>query len=672
MDWYPWGEEAFEKAKAEDKPIFLSIGYSTCHWCHVMAHESFEDDEVAQVMNEAFINIKVDREERPDIDKTYMQVAHMMTGRGGWPLTIIMTPEKKPFYADTYIPKTSRYGKPGLLEMIPRISHLWENDQSNISQVTDRVLDALKTSVSVDGSGLDISILDEAFSAFEKRFDDKRGGFGSAPKFPSPHNLMFLLRHWKRTGAERSLHMVRRTLDMMRKGGIYDQVGFGFHRYSTDAYWMLPHFEKMLYDQAMHIMVYTEAYQVSKEPMYRDIVYEIITYLRRELLSPEGGFYSAEDADSEGEEGKFYVWTQDELREILDKNEADAFIETFNIQEGGNYLEEATGLRSGNNIPYLERTLSDIAEALNINEDSLRKRIESAREKLLNARGKRVRPHLDDKILTDWNALMVVALAKAARVFDDREILGLASAALEFIRTTMHDETGMLLHSYRNLKASVPAFLDDYAFMSWALFEMYQATFEVQYLQQALHYSEVMISEFWDTTEGGFYFSGIHSEKILTRQIDAYDGAIPSGNSVAMYNLIRMGRMLGRVDLEERAMKVTERFSTMIRRAPTGFSMMLVGLDFAIEPTSEVIIAGLPDETSTTKMLRYLSTEFFPNTTVMLRGTDEQRSVLSRLAPYTRFHEPIRNSATAYVCIEKNCKLPTTEIKQMIDILTSP
>jgi len=669
VEWFPWNEEAFEKARNEDKPIFLSIGYSTCHWCHVMAHESFEDKEVADLMNESFVNIKVDREERPDIDMTYMQVAQMMTGRGGWPLTIIMTADKKPFYADTYIPKTTRYNKPGMLELIPRIIHLWNTDRGNIDDVTKRVMEALKSKDNQEKTELDAAVLETAFNVFENRFDKIQGGFGSAPKFPSPHNLLYLMRYWKRTGNDQALFMVEKTLQKMRMGGVYDQVGYGFHRYSTDANWLLPHFEKMLYDQAMLLMAYTEAYQITKNNEYKEVVDEIITYVKRDLFSPEGGFYSAEDADSEGEEGKFYVWSMDEIKQHLDETDAQLFAKYFNILSEGNFLEESTGHRTGQNIPYINDSLDGFSEKEKIGKKKLVKLLEISRKKLLEIRSLRIRPHLDDKILVDWNGLMIVALAKAARVFNDKGYLSLAQDALDFINRNMHDEKGILLHRYRDGEATIPAFLDDYAFLTWALMELYQTTFRVDYLQQALQYTDTLLTEFWDPMNNGFYFSGRSNEKILTRQMDAYDGAIPSGNSVAMYNLIRLGRMLGINEYEEKASKISERFSNSIMNAPSAFSMMLVAHDYAIGPTHEIVIAGNEEDADTKAMIGMISQEFLPNATVLLRGTSNQKAVLSKLAPYTKFHEPIKKKATAFVCVQKNCKLPTTEINQIRDLL---
>jgi uncharacterized protein YyaL (SSP411 family) len=670
VDWYAWNEEAFEKAKKENKPIFLSIGYSTCHWCHVMEHESFEDHEVAELMNATFVNIKVDREERPDIDKTYMQVAQMMTGRGGWPLTIIMTPDKKPFYADTYIPKKMRYNKPGMVDLIPRIDDLWKTDQENITDVTKRIMEALDSSnTAVRTRQLDIEDIENAFASYTQRFDQKKGGFGRAPKFPSPHNMLFLLRYWKRTGDKWALHMVEKTLTEMRLGGVYDQIGFGFHRYSTDSHWLLPHFEKMLYDQAMILMAYTETFLATKNQQYALVVDEVVEYLVQEMLSPEGAFYSAEDADSEGEEGKFYVWDYEEITSILSGEEQDVFIKAFNIKEDGNFLDEATGKKHGANIPHLSLHPAKLAETLGVERGRLKDIVTNARQKLLNIRAGRIRPHLDDKILTDWNGLLIAALAKAARAMGSNEYAEIAKTAMEFILDKMKKANGVLLHRYREGDAAINGFLDDYAFVIWGLIELYETTYEPRYLSEALELIDVQLSRFWDNEHGGFFFTDINSEKLLQRQIDAYDGAIPSGNSVSMYNLVRLGRLLGNAEFEEKAAQVGARFTDLIERSMGGFSMMLSALDYALGPTHEVVIAGEPRAEETNKMLQELETIYMPNLTVLLRGRPDQITTLNELASYTKFHEPIKNTATAFVCIEQNCKLPTNDIEKMKDLL---
>ncbi|MBD3398333.1 DUF255 domain-containing protein, partial [Candidatus Micrarchaeota archaeon] len=466
VDWYPWGEEAFEKARREDKPIFLSIGYSTCHWCHVMERESFEDPEVAEAMNDAWVSIKVDREERPDIDHIYMTVCQMMTGSGGWPLNIIMTPDKKPFFAGTYFPKNSVYGRIGMMDLIARVKELWTEQRGTVLESAGKVMSALKQIPDQSpGPPLSPEVLDKAFQELSQRFDDTYGGFSEAPKFPTPHNMMFLLRYWKKKSEYRALEMVEKTLKGMRKGGVYDHIGFGFHRYSTDREWLLPHFEKMLYDQALMVMAYTEAYQATKDEHYREVAREVIRYVLRDMTDEKGGFYSAEDADSEGEEGKFYVWTKAEAAQVLDPEELDIFVNAFNILPEGNFREEATGKITGANIPHLRKPMSDLASQLNMAEEDLREVLESARKKLFEAREKRVHPYKDDKILTDWNGLMIAALSKAGKAFDEPQYVRAAEKAADFVFEHLLNEQGRLLHRYRGGESGIEAHVDDYAFM---------------------------------------------------------------------------------------------------------------------------------------------------------------------------------------------------------------
>ncbi|MFX1605784.1 MAG: thioredoxin domain-containing protein, partial [Promethearchaeota archaeon] len=601
VDWYPWGDEAFDKAKREDKPVFLSIGYSTCHWCHVMAHESFEDDEVARLMNDTFVNIKVDREERPDIDGVYMEVAQMMTGRGGWPLTIIMTSDKKPFFAATYIPKESRYNMLGMKDLVPRIKDLWETDQANIGDVIGRIEEALSES-NTAGEQNDFTLddVDLAFSHLSQRFDEKRGGFGSAPKFPSPHNLMLILRYWKRTGDDWALHMVEKTLQAMRLGGIWDHIGYGFHRYSTDAEWLLPHFEKMLYDQASLMMAYTEAYQITKNEEYAEVVRNIFEYVTRDLVGPEGAFYSAENADSEGVEGKFYTWTKSGIEDVLKEDVARIFLQMYNIHEEGNFEDETTHRKIGLNIPHL-------SESDNIDTEMSRGEVEillgKARTDLFIHRERRVRPSLDDKILTDWNGFMIAALAKAAVTLDDEKFVDVAENALSFILEKMLDEKQNLFHRYKEGDVAIGAFLDDYAYLVWALIEMYEATFKPEYLELGKNLTLDLLEKFWDEEDGGFFFTSVDSEELLVRKKDAYDGAMPSGNSVAALNLIRLARFLGEPLFEEKAADTIKAFSGIFPRAPSGFSMMLNALEFALGESYEIVIAGNPSNKDTKQML---------------------------------------------------------------------
>ncbi|UCE11872.1 MAG: thioredoxin domain-containing protein [Candidatus Thorarchaeota archaeon] len=669
VEWYAWGDEAFNLAKKKDKPIFVSIGYSTCHWCHVMETESFEDDEVARLMNEAFVNIKVDREERPDIDKVYMSVAQMMTGRGGWPLTIIMTPDKIPFFAATYIPKDDRYGQLGMLSLVPRVQELWTSQREEIESTGVQIAASLgQVEQSGDSSELIVDDLAHGFNFLSDRFDIERGGFGSSPKFPTPHNLMFLLRHWKRTGDEYALRMVVKTLKEMRKGGIFDQVGFGFHRYSTDASWLLPHFEKMLYDQAMLIMAYSEAYHATGDKELGRVVEEVVTYVERDLMSPDGAFYSAEDADSEGVEGKFYVWTEKDIREALEDDEFEVFREVFNIRPTGNFHDEATGEQSESNIPHITRSLSASAKSLGYELERVEELVESSRLALLAQREKRVRPHLDDKILTDWNGLMIAALAKASRITGVERYLRLAERSLDFVLSTLRED-GRLSHRYREGESDILAFLDDYAFLIWGLLELYETTFNLEYLKLAVALNDEMLEHFWDPEGKGLFFSGNLAEKLIARNKDAYDGAIPSGNSVAMFNLIRLARLLGRNEYEDRALEISRTFSATVRRAPGGFTMMLLAADFAIGPSYEIVIAGDPGSEDTRLMISTVRSVFLPNKVVLLRTGGEQSRHVTELASYTKFHEQVDGKATAHVCIDYNCKLPTTDASHMLNLL---
>jgi len=670
VDWYPWCDEAFEKARSDDKPIFLSIGYSTCHWCHVMEKESFEDTEVARLMNEAFVSIKVDREERPDIDGIYMTVCQMMTGGGGWPLSIIMTPDRKPFYAATYIPKESRFGRLGMVELIPRIKEMWEKRRNDVVGSAEKVASIVgRASDVASGEELGEEVLAAAFGQLAQSFDELHGGFGKAPKFPTPHNLFFLLRHWKRTGDEKCLQMVEKTLQSMRFGGIYDHVGFGFHRYSTDYRWLVPHFEKMLYDQAMLAMAYTEAYQVTGKSEYEETVRQIFSYVLRDMTDSQGGFYSAEDADSEGEEGKFYLWTEEEIRQVLPVEESDLIISTFSVEKNGNFAEEATGQTSGRNIFFLRKPLSEIAADLEIEHAELRDRIGFARQKLFAAREKRVRPHKDDKVLTDWNGLMIAALAKGAQVLDEPRYAEAAGRSAGFILTRLRDSNGRLYHRYRDGDAAVPAFLNDYAFLIWGLIELYEATFEVRYLRTALELNNDMLKIFWDEENGGFYFTAEGAEDLMFRKKEIYDGAVPSGNSVAMLNLLRLGRMTANAELEKRAAQIGRAFSGQILQAPIAYTQLMAALDFGVGPSYEVVVVGDERAEDTKAMLKAIRRRFVPNKVLLFRPADLELPEISGLAEFTANQRTINSRATAYVCLEYQCKLPSTDVEETLRLL---
>jgi uncharacterized protein YyaL (SSP411 family) len=672
VDWYPWGTEAFERAQSEDKPIFLSIGYSTCHWCHVMAHESFEDPEVARLMNEAFVSIKVDREERPDIDSVYMSICHLMTGGGGWPLTIIMTPDKRPFFAATYIPRAGRFGLIGMMELIPGVRELWASRRGEALNVSGRIATLLQqTSQGMPGAELNETTLELAYEQLAKRFDGRHGGFSNAPKFPTPHNLLFLLRYWKRTGDSAALDMVEKTLQAMRRGGIYDHVGFGLHRYATDSQWLVPHFEKMLYDQAMSAMAYTEAYQATGKGDYGKTAREIFTYVLRDMTAPEGGFYSAEDADSEGEEGKFYLWTQEEVFRLFGDEERDFVARVFNIEKDGNFAEQRTGRKSGVNILHVTKSLEELASDLSLSRSDLESHLEAIRQKLSAYREKRVHPMKDDKILTDWNGLMIAALAKGAQYFDEPEYAEAARHAADFLVGNMRKTDGRLWHRYRDGQAGVQANLDDYAFLVWGLVELYEAVFAVKYLRVAVELTEDMLRHFWDGDTGGLYLTPEDGESLLVRKKEIHDGAIPSGNSVAMLNLLRLGRMTATPDWEEKAAAVGRAFSQSVKQSPSAHSQLMVALNFGVGPSYEVVIAGNAQAEDTSTMVKALRTRFLPNKVVLLNPDEQDSPEMSQLAAFTRNQTSIEGKATAYVCLNYNCKSPTTDVNKMLELLSA-
>ena len=671
VDWYPWGDAAFEKARKENRPIFLSIGYSTCHWCHVMERESFEDPAVARLMNDAFICIKVDREERPDIDKLYMTVCQMLTGSGGWPLTIIMTPDKKPFFAATYIPKQSRFGRTGMTSLLPAVSEAWTQKNREILASAEQIVSAVQMPAGGTAPGeLTEAVLADACEQLSQRFDRRHGGFGGAPKFPTPHNLLFLLRYWKRSGNTFALDMVMKTLSAMRRGGMYDHIGFGFHRYSTDERWLVPHFEKMLYDQALLTMAYTEAFQATGNKAFEETARAIITYVLRELTSAEGGFYSAEDADSEGEEGRYYLWTWEEIEQLLSPVEAALVLKVFNADKAGNFRDEATGRQSSANILHRTHTADSVAAPLNLTHEELRARIETARRRLLEARNGRVHPHKDDKILTDWNGLMVVALARAAQVFDEPAYAEAARRAVDFILSTLLLPNGRLLHRYRDGEAAMAANLDDYAFLVWGLIELYETTFDVRDLAAALALNKELLAHFWDEDGGGgFFFSPEDGEALLLRQKELYDGAVPSGNSVAMHNLLRIGRMTADADGEHKAAQIGRAFAAHVLQYPSAATHLLLALDFAIGPAHEVVIAGSPRQPETGELLRALRSRFLPNKVVMLRDAEQDRGILSRIAPFTEHMIPVNGKPAAYLCSNYTCGAPCTDAEALLHAL---
>ena len=658
VDWYPWGDEAFQKAAELDIPIFLSIGYSTCHWCHVMAHESFEDEQVAQLLNENFISIKVDREELPEIDHVYMSVCQAMTGHGGWPLTIIMTPDKEPFFAGTYFPKNGRLGRPGMMELLPSIADAWKNRRAELVQSAEKINEYLvKSNTKELGTPLSKAILKETYSQFVNRYDKNHGGFGTQPKFPSPHNLVYLLRYHHMTDDKTALEMVEKTLQEMRLGGIFDHVGYGFHRYATDKEWLVPHFEKMLYDQAMLVMAYTEAFQITGKPEYKKTAKEILTYVQRDMTDAKGGFYSAEDADSEGEEGLFYIWTIQELQSILGKEDTQFIQNRFNLTPEGNFKDEASGQSTGKNIFHLKTPISNSKDL---------KKISQIREKIFHVREKRIHPLKDDKILTDWNGLMIAAMTKAGVAFQDNVLIESAEKSAKFIFNNLMDKNGRLQKRYRKGKSGLDAHLDDYAFFVWGLLELYEATFKIEYLKNAIQLSDIMVSEFWNESSGGFYLGSDQTEKLIVRAMTGYDGAIPSGNSIAAMNLLKLTRITGEIKWAEMADKTFKVFSNEINRAPSGYTSMVTAFLFEYDHPKEIVVVGSGSDPATQDALTRMKSEYIPGKILLFKDTDQLSPALSPLAKWTATQETIGDKVTFYVCQDFACKIPTTDIKEAL------
>ena len=656
VDWYPWSEEAFTKANQENKPIFLSIGYSTCHWCHVMERESFEDPEVAQILNQNFVSIKVDREERPDIDQVYMTVCQALTGHGGWPLTIIMTPDKKPFFSGTYFPKQNRMGMSGLTEILTKVSQAWENNRNNLLEAGKKITQTIQSSIQTySNASISESTLNEAYLNFRSLFDHNFGGFSDAPKFPTPHNLFFLLRYWKVNESEDALRMVEKTLDSMYHGGIFDHIGYGFSRYSTDRKWLVPHFEKMLYDNALLAIAYLEAYQATQKSKYADIAEKIFTYILRDMTSPDGGFYSAEDADSEGEEGKFYLWTPKEVKSVLGDSEGEFFCKHFNITENGNF--------EGRNIPNVISVNTEILTS----EDQYR--LNLCRQKLFEYRKKRVHPYKDDKLLTSWNGLMIAALSYGSRVLGVREYSLAAQKAVSFIENNLRDTNGRLLARYRDGESAYPAYVDDYSFLIWGLIELYEATFKPDYLKLALDLNDQLIKYFWDNENGGLFIYGHDNEQLISRPKEIYDGATPSGNSVSTLNFLRLARLTGKHELEDLAQQQFKFFGGTVKDYPTGYSYFLMALLFLTSKTKEIVIAGDPALIDTKIMLQTINDVFLPHSVFHIHSQGDTGQELVKMVPFLEEQKSVNNLVKAYICENFSCQSPITDTVKFIDTL---
>ena len=669
VDWYPWGEEAFAKARKEAKLIFLSIGYSTCHWCHVMAHESFEDAEVAALLNRDYIAIKVDREERPDIDKVYMEVCQKLTGSGGWPLTIIMTPEAVPVFAATYIPKNDKYGRSGMITLLPQVAEKWQKYPDHMSKSGHKILASLKKSPQAQVSTMiATSEFSNAVDVMSKSFDHEHGGFSMAPKFPRPHSLTFLLRRYRRTGESKLLDMVEGTLRAMRRGGIYDHVGYGFHRYSTDAEWLVPHFEKMLYDQAGLAIAYTEAFQLTGNPLYAQTVREIFTYLERDMTSPQGAFYAAEDADSEGVEGKFYLWTATELEESLGKSDSARFKKVFGVTRAGNYVDEVTGNKTGSNILHLSKPLQQWAEEFKLNNAAFETGLEQSRAKLLSARELRVRPHLDDKIITAWNGLMISALARGGQALNEPQYVATAALAADFIMKELRDSDDRLLRRYRQGEAAITGFAEDYAYLARGLLDLYAASYETKRIEQAMALGQQLAIFFQDPNTGILYDTATDAEQLVLRPQSAYDGAMPAASSIALEVYARLFLLTGKQQWQQYAFSLLKALTPTVVRYPAGYTQLLQSTALLIEPTREVVIAGDADNPATAEMLAAIRESYAPETVALLRTTNNVDAI-TNIASFVEWMAPVQGRSAAYVCQNFSCQKPLTDPGKLRNIM---
>jgi uncharacterized protein len=650
VDWYPWGEEAFERARSEDRPVLLSIGYSACHWCHVMEHESFEDPDTARLMNERFVNVKVDREERPDVDSIYMAAVQSMTGHGGWPMTVFLTPDGAPFFGGTYFPPEPRHGLPSFRQLLDAILDAYRSRRDEVDRSAGRLRAALEegTRLRDPAPTLDTGILDGAFRGLAGRYDARYGGFGGAPKFPQPMTLEALLRHHVRTGDQRALDMLVHTLRRMARGGMYDQVGGGFHRYSVDAQWLVPHFEKMLYDNALLARLYLHAHQATGHAELGRVARDIIAWVRRELTAPEGGFYSAQDADSEGEEGRFYVWSGEEIDRALGPEDGSLFRRYYGVTPGGNF--------EGSNILHVEADAAAVAADAGIEEDELRAALERGRSALYERRAERVWPARDDKVLTSWNAMMLQALAVAARVLDDADALATAVRNAEFLLRELRPD-GRLKRTWRDGAARIDAFLEDHALLADALLTLYEATFDPRWVREARGLGDEILDRFWDDEEGLFYDTATGGEALVVRPRHVDDNATPSGNSAATLMLLRLSAFTGEPRYERVATRVLRDMGGLLQRAPLAFGHLLAALDFHLATPQEVAIVGDPAAADTRALLDVVDERYRPNTILALRPPDLDDEDLAAI-PLLADRPAIDGRATAYVCQRFTCRAP--------------
>ena len=693
VDWYPWGEEAFAKARRENKPIFLSVGYSTCHWCHVMAHESFENEEIAAVMNREFVNIKVDREERPDVDRVYMTFVQATTGGGGWPMSVWLTPDLKPFVGGTYFPPEDRFGQPAFKSVLERIASAWKENHDKIVEQGGKIVDALRESQSTataEGK-INAAILDTAYRQLDRNYDPKEGGFGNAPKFPRPVTLNFLTRFYARDpkseSGKHALEMTLFTLRKMAAGGMHDHIGGGFHRYSVDRYWHVPHFEKMLYDQAQLAIAYLDAFQVTRDQRYESVARDILDYVARDMTSKEGGFFSAEDADSpvvagighpghtKTAEGAFYTWTKDEIDAALG-DAAEIFDFHYGVQPHGNAPEGSDPQDEfrGKNILIERHTIAETAHHFEKTEEQVANLLAQNRAKLFSIRAKRPRPHLDDKIIAAWNGLMISAYARAAQILDEPRYLEIATRATKFLRTNLYEEKSKLLYrNYRGGRSDIEGFADDYAFVTQGLLDLYEASFDAEWLKFAVQLQETQDRLFFDEKNGGYFSTSGKDESVFLRMKDDNDGAEPAASSVAALNLLRLAQIRDDPAAAgaDRARKTIDAFAATLSHFPSAMPQMLVALDYSLSKPRQIVIAGKKDAPETKALLREVHRHFLPKTVVFLADGAEGQKYLDEKNEAIRAMSPIDGKPAAYVCENFTCKAPVTDPKALSELLAS-
>jgi uncharacterized protein YyaL (SSP411 family) len=668
VDWYPWGNDAFSEAKRTGKPIFLSIGYSACHWCHVMERESFEDEEVAQVLNESYVSIKVDREERPDIDELYMKACQAMTGGGGWPLTIVMTPEKIPFFAATYIPRKGQFGLSDIITVLNAISTAWKDEQGEIQTITSTIVKDIAAMEIVRPGEPNLKYLDDAFQGLKKTYEEKYGGFEKSPKFPIPHKVIFLLRYWRDTGNPDALKMADWTLTNMMLGGIHDHIGGGFHRYSTDEQWILPHFEKMLYDQALICMAFTEAYLATGKDDFRKVAEGIIDYVLKDMVSERGAFCASEDADSEGVEGKFYTWTSEEIEDVLKDLNPEVFKACFDVQPEGTIGSGREG-DSDRNLLHLTADFATLATKFEMSPAELKDYLGTCAERLKAVREMRIRPARDDKVLTDWNGLMIAALAKAGRAFGQERYLQAAKRAVDSIEGFLASPEGGLFHMYRDGEARVNGMLSDHAYYVWGLLELYQATFEYRYLDRALDYTRRTMDLFGDD-RGGFYNSLARDDLVLLSK-EISDGAMPSANSVMVYDLAVLSTMLDDQKMRDAALASAKYYDFYLSKVPDALSFFMMGLRMLLKPAEELVITGDPLDKRTDAMIGVANTIYIPYTIMMLHPVREGKLAECKNLSSLKDKVPVGGITTAYLCQNGSCLKPLQELDELADVLRS-